>query len=104
MPTYEYECEKCGRIFEEYQSIIAKQLTKCKFEGCDGPVKRILSAGAGFILKGSGFYSTDYRSDSYKKQAQSEKSSTTPGTDTSKKPASSTPPAAGTSSSAPASK
>lgn len=74
MPTYEYECEKCKRVFEEYQSITAEPLTTCRFEGCDGTVHRLFSAGAGIIFKGSGFYQTDYRSDSYKKKAQSESS------------------------------
>ena len=77
MPTYEYECEKCGLRFEEFQSITAEPLTKCKNEACDGTVKRLFSAGGGFIFKGSGFYITDYRSDSYKKGAQSDSSSKT---------------------------
>ncbi|MFP4416549.1 MAG: FmdB family zinc ribbon protein [Chitinivibrionales bacterium] len=67
MPTYEYECEKCGKIFEEFQSITADPLTKCIDESCGGTVHRLLSPGAGFLFKGSGFYITDYRSDSYKK-------------------------------------
>ena len=75
MPTYEYECEKCGLIFEEYQSISDKPLTKCKKPDCDGQVKRLISAGAGFLFKGKGFYGTDYRSDSYKKQAKADASS-----------------------------
>jgi putative FmdB family regulatory protein len=74
MPTYEYECEKCGYVFEEFQSINAEPLKKCKKEGCDGTVKRLFSAGAGFLFKGSGFYITDYRSDSYKKKAKSDTS------------------------------
>jgi putative FmdB family regulatory protein len=72
MPTYEYECEKCGYVFEEFQSITAEPLKKCRKEGCDGNVHRLLSAGAGFLFKGSGFYITDYRSDSYKKSARSD--------------------------------
>jgi putative FmdB family regulatory protein len=74
MPTYEYECEKCGYVFEEFQSISAEPLKKCKKEGCDGTVKRLFSPGAGFLFKGSGFYITDYRSDSYKTKAKSETS------------------------------
>lgn len=77
MPTYEYECEKCGNIFEEFQSINAEPLKKCKKNGCDGTIKRLFSSGAGFIFKGSGFYITDYRSDSYKKGAKSDSSSST---------------------------
>ena len=72
MPTYEYECEKCGKRFEAFQSITAEPLTKCNDEACGGTVKRLFSAGAGFIFKGSGFYITDYRSESYKKAAQSD--------------------------------
>jgi len=75
MPTYEYECDKCGLIFEEFQSINAAPLARCKKEGCNGNVKRLFSPGAGFIFKGSGFYATDYRSDSYKKSSSSENTS-----------------------------
>jgi putative FmdB family regulatory protein len=70
MPTYEYECEKCGLLFEEFQSITEPPLTICKKDGCGGHVKRLFSPGAGFLFKGSGFYNTDYRSESYKKQAK----------------------------------
>ncbi|MBD3422730.1 MAG: zinc ribbon domain-containing protein [Chitinivibrionales bacterium] len=72
MPTYEYECEKCGHIFEEFQSISANPLTNCPKDECSGKVRRLLSAGAGFLFKGSGFYITDYRSDSYQKAAKAE--------------------------------
>lgn len=72
MPTYEYECEKCGLIFEEYQRITEPPLTICKKDGCGGNVKRLFSPGAGFLFKGTGFYSTDYRSESYKKQAKND--------------------------------
>lgn len=75
MPTYEYKCEKCGQVFEEFQSINAEPLKSCTRPGCDGIVKRLFSSGAGFLFKGSGFYSTDYRSESYKKSAKSESSS-----------------------------
>ncbi len=72
MPTYEYECKKCGKIFEEFQSISAQPLTECIDESCKGEVHRLLSPGAGFLFKGSGFYITDYRSDSYKNAQKSE--------------------------------
>jgi putative FmdB family regulatory protein len=72
MPTYDYECEKCGLVFEEFQRITEPPLTVCKKPGCGGAVKRLISPGAGFLFKGSGFYSTDYRSESYKKQAKSD--------------------------------
>ena len=71
MPTYEYECEKCG-IFERFQSITADPIKKCP--ECDGPVRRLIGAGSAVIFKGSGFYATDYRSESYKQDAKKEKS------------------------------
>ena len=64
MPTYEYECLKCERVFEHFQQISEAPLGRCVFDGCDGEVRRLVSAGAGVIFKGSGFYTTDYaRSD-----------------------------------------
>ena len=57
MPTYEYECTKCGHTFELYQSITAKPLSRCP--ECKGSVRRIIYGGMGVIFKGSGFYSTD---------------------------------------------
>ncbi|UCG31716.1 MAG: zinc ribbon domain-containing protein [Phycisphaerales bacterium] len=77
MPTYEYECTKCGRVFEEFQSITAKPLKviPCRCETCGNraPVIRRIGTGGGIIFKGSGFYLTDYRSDRYKKDAKAEK-------------------------------
>ena len=71
MPTYEYICEKCGYRFEKLQSITAKAIRKCP--NCGKPaLKRLIGTGAGIIFKGSGFYATDYRSESYKKAAKSE--------------------------------
>jgi putative FmdB family regulatory protein len=74
MPTYEYECQKCGHQFEEYQSIKADPLTDCPTDACNGKVKRLISSGGGLLFKGSGFYITDYRSDSYKQAAKADKS------------------------------
>ena len=72
MPTYEYLCESCGHEFEQFQSITAGPLRKCP--NCDrNSLKRLIGSGAGVIFKGSGFYQTDYRSDSYKKAAKSDK-------------------------------
>jgi len=71
MPTYEYECEKCGITFEKFQSMKDDPIKKCP--ECDGTVRRLIGAGAGFIFKGSGFYITDYRSESYKKDAKKDK-------------------------------
>ena len=73
MPTYEYECQKCGHPFEAVQSMKDPHLKDCPVEGCEGPVKRKISLGSGFIFKGNGFYITDYRSDSYKKGADAAK-------------------------------
>jgi putative FmdB family regulatory protein len=73
MPTYEYVCDKCSKTFEVFQRITDQPITKCIDENCAGPAHRILSGGAGFLFKGSGFYITDYRSDSYKKSAEKDK-------------------------------
>jgi putative FmdB family regulatory protein len=73
MPTYEYECAKCNKEFEIFQSMKDDSLTVCPKDKCrmktwgKGKVKRKLGVGAGFIFKGSGFYITDYRSEGYKK-------------------------------------
>lgn len=75
MPTYDYQCQTCGHRFEVFQSMKDERLTDCPVEGCPGPVKRLLGTGAGIIFKGSGFYETDYRSDSYKKAAKADKPS-----------------------------
>jgi len=72
MPTYEYACDACEHEFEEFQSITAKPLRKCPECG-KNKLKRLIGTGAGIIFKGSGFYETDYRSDSYKKGAEAEK-------------------------------
>ncbi|MGA4645351.1 FmdB family zinc ribbon protein [Limisphaera sp. 4302-co] len=78
MPTYEYVCEKCGHRFETFQSIKEPPLEVCPRELCarerwgKGRVKRAISGGAGLLFKGSGFYITDYRSESYKQAAKRE--------------------------------
>ena len=63
MPTYEYECRKCGHQFEKFQSIMAEPLKTCP--KCKGKVARLVSGGAGIIFKGSGFYQTDYKKTSH---------------------------------------
>ncbi len=70
MPTYEYECPKCGKGFEIFQSMKDEPLTKCPQKGCRGKVKRLIGTGAGLLFKGSGFYITDYRSSGYKEAAK----------------------------------
>ena len=78
MPTYEYACQKCGQTFDAYQSMRDEAYKICPKELCrqakwgKGKVKRLLGTGAGLIFKGSGFYSTDYRSNSYKEGAKKE--------------------------------
>lgn len=59
MPTYDYKCKKCERVFEVVQSMNDAPLRKC--QECGGPLKRLIGAGAGLIFKGSGFYCTDYK-------------------------------------------
>ena len=72
MPTYDYVCSACNHRFEEFQSMTSKPLRKCP--ECKKPaLDRLIGAGAGVIFKGSGFYQTDYRSDSYKKAAEKDK-------------------------------
>lgn len=71
MPTYEYLCDKCGRTFEMRQRISAPPLKTCEI--CGGAVRRLISS-ATFILKGEGWYVTDYPSDARKKATESEKS------------------------------
>jgi putative FmdB family regulatory protein len=68
MPTYEYECRRCPRVFEVKQRITEPALETC--DRCGGPVHRLLSA-APFILKGEGWYVTDYPSEARKKAQES---------------------------------
>lgn len=78
MPTYEYSCSKCGQNFDAFQSMRDEAFKTCPKELCrqtkwgKGKVKRLLGTGAGLIFKGSGFYITDYRSNSYKEGAKKE--------------------------------
>ena len=72
MPTYEYICENCECEFERFQSITARPLRKCPECG-KSALKRLVGTGSGIIFKGSGFYQTDYRSESYKEGQKSEK-------------------------------
>lgn len=74
MPTYEYECRKCGHTFEKFQSMTEERVKTCP--KCRGRVDRLFGSGAGIIFKGSGFYQTDYRSDSYQKAAQTASTAT----------------------------
>jgi putative FmdB family regulatory protein len=72
MPTYDYECDACGHTFELFQSI--KEPVKKKCPECGKPkLRRLFGTGAAVVFKGSGFYQTDYRSESYKKAAENDK-------------------------------
>ena len=73
MPTYHYRCGKCAHEFEQFQSIMDDALTDCP--ECDGRIVRVISGGAGVIVKGSGFYQTDYRKKSYQSDANKDKPS-----------------------------
>ena len=84
MPTYEYECTACDHAFERFESISAKPDNKCPLCG-KRKAKRCISAGGGLIFKGSGFYTTDYRSSSYKSDASSDTKSGTKTESSSKK-------------------
>ncbi len=77
MPTYEYECEACGHHFDEFQSMSEESLTKCPECG-KKKLRRLFGIGSAVLFKGSGFYETDYRSDSYKSAAKADKEATTP--------------------------
>lgn len=71
MPTYTYECKKCGHEMDLFHAISAKPRVKC--DECGGACRRLLGAGAGIIFKGSGFYETDYKTKSGKPPETSEK-------------------------------
>lgn len=73
MPTYDYVCDACGHEFEEFQNITADPLTKCP-ECKKKKLRRLFGTGAAVMFKGSGFYQTDYRSDSYKQAAKKDSS------------------------------
>jgi putative FmdB family regulatory protein len=83
MPTYEYVCEKCGHKFEVVQSMSAAPLKVCPASVCPkkkwgrGRVKKQISAGAGLLFKGSGFYITDHRSENYREAAKQAATETT---------------------------
>ena len=90
MPTYEYKCKICGHEFEAFQLMSDDPVDTCPV--CKGSVEKLISGGAGLIFKGSGFYITDYRSESYKKAEKADKSAsaatttkTTPKSDKKKK-------------------
>jgi len=79
MPTYDYVCDACDHQFELFQSIKSDPLKQCPECG-KKKLRRLIGPGAAIVFKGSGFYTTDYRSESYKKAAAADKP---PGTSTS---------------------
>ena len=87
MPTYDYECDACGHRFELYQSISADPERKCP-ECKKLKLRRLIGTGAAVVFKGSGFYQTDYRSDSYKKSAAADSGSSSSGSSSTEKPSS----------------
>ena len=90
MPTYQYHCTKCDQDFDVFQSMTDNALTTCRKDVCrmnkwgKGKVKKLISAGAGLIFKGSGFYITDYRSESYKEAAKKDSAPAAPAASDSK--------------------
>lgn len=80
MPTYDYQCDGCGHRFEEMQSFKDEPLKVCP-QCHQEQLRRLFGTGAAILFKGSGFYETDYRSDSYKQAAKAD-------TETAAKPAS----------------
>jgi putative FmdB family regulatory protein len=82
MPTYDYKCGACGHAFEQFQSITAAPLKKCP-KCARRTLQRLIGTGGGIIFRGSGFYETDYRSESYKRAAAAEAGAPAPSSATS---------------------
>lgn len=74
MPTYEYECCECPNRFEVFQRMTEEHLKDCP--KCKGKVRRLVGTGSGVIYKGAGFYTTEYRSESYKKREKEDRVTT----------------------------
>ena len=79
MPTYRYECASCDAVHEIFQSMSEQPRKKCP--DCGGKLERLIGSGGGVILKGSGFYTTEYRSDAYKSAAKKESEAAKPAKD-----------------------
>ena len=77
MPTYEYQCDACNHNFDDFHSMSDKPLTKCPKCG-KKKLRRAFGTGAAVIFKGSGFYQTDYRSESYKSAAKADQEAAKP--------------------------
>jgi putative FmdB family regulatory protein len=76
MPTYDYACDACGHTFEEMQSFSEAPLKKCP-QCKKNKLRRLIGTGAAILFKGSGFYQTDYRSESYKSGAKKDETAST---------------------------
>jgi len=77
MPTYDYICDDCGHEYEAYEPITAEPRKDCP-ECSHLALRRKIGPGAAILFKGSGFYQTDYRSESYKKAAKADKPADAP--------------------------
>ncbi len=73
VPTYEYECQECGEVFEKFHKMTQRPRVKCP--KCRGKAKKLIGTGSGIIFKGEGFYATDYRSKEYERAAKKESES-----------------------------
>ena len=80
MPTYEYQCERCDGVRELLQPITAKAKRRLRCEKCGEvtPCRRLIGGGGAVLFKGSGFYETDYRSESYKRDARKDAEASKP--------------------------
>lgn len=99
MPTYSYECKRCGHTQDMFHSMSAKPRVKC--EACGGPCARLIGKGAGIIFKGSGFYETDYKNKKGKTPASESKPTPTKSEATSEKKSSESKPSSSGSESKP---
>src|SRR5262249_4912250 len=84
MPKYEYQCDTCNNNFDKFKSINDKPLKKCPKCG-KSKLRRVFGIGAAILFKGSGFYQTDYRSESYKAAAKADQEPAKTSTDTTSK-------------------
>ncbi len=84
MPTYDYQCDSCGHKFELFQSIKDEPIRRCP-ECKKLKLRRLFGTGAALVFKGSGFYTTDYRSESYKKAAKADSEAKTKSSESSSK-------------------
>lgn len=89
MPTYSYECNKCGLVFDVFHAMSATPVVHC--ESCKSTrTHKLLGTGAGIIFKGSGFYETDFKDKKGKKTdsaGSAPKSASKEGAKTESKPA-----------------